>query len=69
MLLTIGLFLVTTSWAQEVFHPTAETHSITPHQISKKGGVITIYGKDFAADNFNQFDPNLGNKVILFWIQ
>ena len=32
--------------------------------ISNLGGsVISVFGKDFAADTFNQFDPELGNKV------
>ena len=39
-------------------------HTLRPNQISNMGGVITIWGKDFAADNFNQFEPDLGNKVI-----
>ena len=33
------------------------------------GGVLAIWGKDFAADNFNQFDPMLGNKVCLIQCQ
>ena len=37
---------------------------LRPNQISNMGGVITIWGKDFAADNFNQFEPDLGNKVM-----
>ena len=39
-------------------------HTLRPNQISNMGGVITIWGKDFAADNFNQFEPDLGNKVM-----
>ena len=37
----------------------------SPNVISEMGGVLAIWGKDFAADNFNQFDPMLGNKVCL----
>ena len=48
---------------EDVFHPTAQVWTVVPNQISTMGGVITIYGKDFAADNFNQFEPDLGNKV------
>ena len=50
--------------AEDVFHPTARVHGISPDKISNMGGVITISGKNFAYDNFNQFEANLGNKVL-----
>ena len=37
--------------------------SLNNDRIGNGGAVITVYGKDFAADTFNQFDPNIGNKV------
>ena len=49
--------------AEDVFHPKAQVWSITPHIISDMGGVITIYGRDFAADSFTFNDPDIGNKV------
>ena len=51
--------------ATDEFHPTAAVWNLSPHVISEMGGVLTIWGKDFAADNFNQFDPMLGNKVCV----
>ena len=48
---------------EDVFHPSAKVWTITPDRISTEGGVITIYGRDFAQNNFNQFEPDLGNKV------
>ena len=51
--------------ANDEFHPTAAVWNLSPHVISEMGGVLTIWGKDFAADNFNQFDPMLGNKVCV----
>ena len=51
--------------AEDEFHPSANVWSISPNIISEMGGVITIWGKNFAADNFNQFDPMLGNKVSI----
>ena len=48
---------------EDEFHPSAEVHSLDNDRIGNGGAVITVYGKDFAADTFNQFDPNIGNKV------
>ena len=50
--------------AEDIFHPTAQVFGISPKDISNMGGVITISGKNFAYDNFNQFEANLGNKVF-----
>ena len=51
--------------SEDIFHPTARVHDMSPNDISNMGGVITVYGKNFAKDNFNQFDANLGNRVII----
>ena len=51
--------------SDDIFHPTARVHNISPNDISNMGGVITVYGENFAKDNFNQFDANLGNRVII----
>ena len=51
--------------SEDIFHPTARVHDLSPKDISNMGGVITVYGKNFAKDNFNQFDANLGNRVII----
>ena len=39
--------------------------SVSPSKIGLGGGVVTIEGAGFSEDVFNQFDPVLGNKVIL----
>ncbi|XP_076030840.1 fibrocystin-L-like [Oratosquilla oratoria] len=40
--------------------------SISPYWMGEGGGVtLTLKGTDFSEDQFNQFDPKLGNKVIL----
>ena len=67
------LLLFENIFAEDEFHPDAQVWSISPYIISEMGGVLTIWGKNFAADNFNQFDPMLGNKVIsihidIFWL-
>ena len=49
--------------SEDIFHPTARVQNISPNDISNMGGVITVYGENFAKDNFNQFDANLGNRV------
>ena len=51
--------------SEDIFHPTARVTGMSPHDISNMGGVITINGEYFAQDNFNQFDANLGNRVII----
>ena len=51
--------------SEDIFHPTARVHDLTPNDISNMGGVITVYGENFAQDNFNQFDANLGNRVSI----
>ena len=38
---------------------------VSPTQIGDGGGAITIEGAGFSEDVFNQFDPVLGNKVVL----
>lgn len=38
---------------------------VSPRNIGYGGGAITILGEGFSEDVFNQFDPILGNKVIL----
>ena len=48
---------------QDQVHPRARISRIPQNRVSNGGGVITIYGRDFAADNFNQFEPDLGNRV------
>ena len=37
---------------------------VSPRDIGRGGGVITIEGAGFSEDVFNQFDPVLGNKVL-----
>ncbi|KAG7173086.1 Fibrocystin-L-like 1 [Homarus americanus] len=38
----------------------------SPYWLSDSGGVtLTITGSGFSEDQFNQFDPTLGNRVIL----
>ena len=59
------LFEIDKARSEDIFHPTARVHDISPNDISNMGGVITVYGKNFAKDNFNQFDANLGNRVII----
>ena len=51
--------------SEDIFHPTARVTGMSPHDISNMGGVITINGENFAQDNFNQFDANLGNRVSI----
>ena len=48
---------------EDELHPSARVHRIPIRDISNGGGVVSIYGSGFAADNFNQFEPDLGNKV------
>ena len=48
---------------EDEFHPKAEVHSLDNDRVGNGGAVITIHGRDFAEDTFNQFDPNIGNKV------
>ena len=63
----LNLLVIQSSFvfSEDVFHPTAQVWSLTPHIISQEGGVVTIYGKDFAADTFTFNDPNIGNKVLI----
>jgi hypothetical protein len=49
--------------AQDSFHPKASVTRFDTYRMGYGGGVLTIYGHDFAADGFSQFDPTLGNKV------
>ena len=51
--------------SEDIFHPTARVTGMSPHDISNMGGVITVNGENFAQDNFNQFDANLGNRVSI----
>ena len=44
-------------------HPEARVTNVPQNKVSNGGGVITVYGHHFAADNFNQFEPDLGNRV------
>lgn len=39
---------------------------VSPRDIGRGGGVITIEGAGFSEDVFNQFDPVLGNKVLVY---
>ena len=41
---------------------------VSPTQIGDGGGAITIEGAGFSEDVFNQFDPVLGNKVVLWYL-
>ncbi len=41
----------------------ARMYSVEPNRIGNGGGVITINGINFAGNNFNEFEPHLGNKV------
>ena len=50
---------------EDEVHPSARVSRIPIRDISNGGGVVSIYGSGFAADNFNQFEPDLGNKVDL----
>ena len=50
---------------EDEFHPNAEVHSLDNDRVGNGGAVITIHGRDFAEDTFNQFDPNIGNKVCI----
>ena len=50
---------------EDKVHPSARVSRIPIRDISNGGGVVSIYGSGFAADNFNQFEPDLGNKVDL----
>ena len=38
---------------------------VSPREIGEGGGAVTIEGAGFSEDVFNQFDPVLGNKVII----
>ena len=53
---------------EEAFHPTAKIRSVDVNKISQNGGVITIYGHDFAK-NFigadGHPDDNIGNRVSI----
>lgn len=63
----LKLFLIllctTLVQGQDEFHPKAQVHDVTPNRIGNGGGVITVHGKEFALDTFNQFDASIGNKV------
>ena len=42
---------------------------VSPRNLGLGGGAVTIEGAGFSRDVFNQFDPVLGNKVNVSYIQ
>ena len=60
MHICISLFAVQ---CEDEVHPNARISWMPRREVSQGGGVLTIFGSNFAADNFNQFEPDLGNRV------
>ena len=56
-------FLIYPVNCEDEVHPNARISWLPRREVSQGGGVITIFGNNFAADNFNQFEPDLGNRV------
>ena len=61
MLLTFDVILI---FCSGLCSSSPIVSKVSPRDIGRGGGVITIEGAGFSEDVFNQFDPVLGNKVL-----